>query len=397
MSVEGQVGKNDIRSLAEKNAIIANIIRALEERDDFLLLGHKSPDEDCVASMVAFGLIASKFNKSVSIYTCDVLHEQFAYLLSIATYNSIRVICGPDAPVEGVGAIVLLDTPKPDMIDDDEEIRAMAANPSVLKIEIDHHLGADASYFGDEGYRLVAEASSACELVGYLALKLDADEELKRRRGIGELLTRNLVLAILTGIIADSHMGKYIKTRRERWFFERFSSIFDRMLAQKTRAGSRNFASKEEVFDALASLSTEEEECYRRMMERRRRSRLVDSVVLPRDEAMALRAGYGEDTLTAVARTVADSLAEEGGHLGLIAYHDDPTISDFVQFRVRRSQAFKDFDLREILSRLSIENGGGHPGAIGFRFHEHEVQDIATFAAELIVRIEALIAAEGRA
>ena len=133
--------------------------------------------------MVAFGLIAAKFNKAVTIHTCDVAHEQFAYLINIATYNSIRVLCvsGDRGPH---GAVVLLDTPKPDMIDDNETIRAIAADPSVLKIEIDHHLGADASYFGDEGYRLVASASSACELVGYLALKLKSDEELMRRRGI---------------------------------------------------------------------------------------------------------------------------------------------------------------------------------------------------------------------
>ena len=391
MSVQGSFGKSDIPSLAAKNLVIRNIAHALEERDGFLLLGHKSPDEDCVASMVAFGLLASKFNKSVSIYTCDVMHEQFEYLLSIATYNSIRVICGADAPLEPVGAIVLLDTPKPDMIEYSDEIRTIAEDPSVLKIEIDHHLGADASYFGDPGYRLVASASSACELVGLLALKLESDTALMRRRSIGELLSRNVVLAILTGIIADSHMGMYIKTRRERWFFERFSSIFDRMLAQKTRVGSHNFASKEEVFGALASLSTAEEECYRRLMERRTATAYFRSVVLPPAEADELRSSYGEDTLTSVAKAAADGLAEECGYLGLIAYQDDPSVSDFVQFRVRRSQNFKSFDLREILANLSIENGGGHPGAIGFRFHRDEVPDIAAFAASLIVKIEAML------
>ncbi|MGO8694273.1 MAG: DHH family phosphoesterase [Rectinemataceae bacterium] len=394
MKRNGPSEKRDIRTLVEKNAIVRNIARALEERDGFLILGHKSPDEDCLASMVAFGLIAAKFNKAVTIHTCDVAHEQFAYLINIATYNSIRVLCVSEAPADPMGAVVLLDTPKPDMIDDNETIRAIAADPSVLKIEIDHHLGADASYFGDEGYRLVASASSACELVGYLALKLESDEELMRRRGIGELMTRNLVLAVLTGIIADSHMGKYIKTRRERWFFERFSTVFDRMLAQKTVAGSHNFASKEEVFKALASLSTEEEDCYRRVMERRRTSRLVQWVVLPRAEASELRSLYGEDTLTAVARAAADGLAEEGGCLGLVVYPDNPEVSDFVQFRLRRSQSFTSFDLRDILSRLSIENGGGHPGAIGFRFHAREIDDIDRFAAKIVAEVEALIGGE---
>ncbi|HUW39700.1 MAG TPA: DHH family phosphoesterase [Rectinemataceae bacterium] len=391
MREDRPVEKRDIRSLAEKNAIVRNIARALEERDGFLLLGHKSPDEDCLASMVAFGLIAAKFNKTVNIYACDVAHEQFAYLVNIATYNAIRVLCGSEIPEGPVGAVVVLDTPKPDMIDAGAAIRAIVDDPAVLRIEVDHHLGADASYFGDEGYALVAEASSACELVGYLALKLESDGELMRRRGIDELLSRNLVLAILTGIIADSQMGKYIKTRRERWFFERFSSVFDRMLAQKTKLGSHNFASKEEVFAALASLSTDEEDCYRRVMERRIVSHLVRYVVLPAEEAAALRALYGEDTLTSAAKAAADGLAEEGGYLGLVAYPDDPGVSDFVQFRLRRSQSFTSFDLREVLSRLAIENGGGHPGAIGFRFHSSEVEDLERFAVDIVSKIEALI------
>ncbi|MDA8425333.1 MAG: DHH family phosphoesterase [Treponema sp.] len=391
MRAGGPVEKRDLRSLAEKNAIVRNIARALEERDGFLLLGHKSPDEDCLASMVAFGLLAAKFNKTVTIHACDVAHEQFAYLVNIAAYNSIRVLCGNEVPESPVGAVVLLDTPKPDMIDASEAVRALIEDPGVLRIEVDHHLGADASYFGDEGYALVAEASSACELVGYLALKLEADEDLMRRRGIDELLSRNLVLAILTGIIADSQMGKYIKTRRERWFFERFSSVFDRMLAQKTKLGSHNFASKEEVFAALASLSTDEEDCYRRVMERRRVSRLIQWVALSSEEVSALRGLYGADTLTSAAKAAADGLAEEGGRLGLVAYPDDPEVSDFVQFRLRRSQGFTSFDLREVLSRLAIENGGGHPGAIGFRFHSSEVDDLERFAEEIVSKIEALI------
>ena len=110
------------------------------------------------------------------------------------------------------------------------------------------------------------------------------------------------MLAVLTGIIADSHMGKYIKTRRERWFFERFGAgVLDRMLAQKTVARTHDFASKEEVFKALASLSTEEEDCYRRVMERRGfAARSMGRA--SRAEAVESCGGlYGEDTLTAVA------------------------------------------------------------------------------------------------
>jgi nanoRNase/pAp phosphatase (c-di-AMP/oligoRNAs hydrolase) len=84
--------KADIRSIAEKNKTALRIADALLERDGFLLIGHRNPDEDCIASMVAFGLLASKLSKDACIYVCGHLHEQFSYLLNICTYNAIGVI-----------------------------------------------------------------------------------------------------------------------------------------------------------------------------------------------------------------------------------------------------------------------------------------------------------------
>jgi c-di-AMP phosphodiesterase-like protein len=46
--------KTDITSIAEKNRIVLRrIAEALIERDGLLLIGHRNPDEDCVAAMVA--------------------------------------------------------------------------------------------------------------------------------------------------------------------------------------------------------------------------------------------------------------------------------------------------------------------------------------------------------
>lgn len=385
------IAKVEFPSIAAKKRTAAAIIRALEERDGFLLVGHRNPDEDCVAAMVAFGLLAAKLNRTVYLQIGGSVAGQFGYLLNICTYNSIAVL-GLDAPVPGpVGAIVALDTPKPDMLELGPSADRLLESPHVLKMEVDHHIGADSTYFGDEGYRLVSAASSASELVGYLALKLDADEALRARWQLGEIMTRNLVLAVLTGIIGDSRMGKYLKTRRERWFYELFSSRFDRLLAQKTRAGTGNFASKEEVFEAIASLSSEEQECFEFMMSRRRASPSIGYALLDEDEVGRLRESYGDETMTTVARSVADALAEESGRLGLLAYPDHPELSGFVQFRVRRCHSYRELDLRSILERLSISNGGGHPGAIGFRFPKEEVPDLESFARGLVGELEGLV------
>lgn len=387
-----QSSKMDLASIAEKNRVTRRIAGALLENDSFLLLGHRNPDEDCVAAMVALGLLASRLNKNVCIYLSGSVHEQFSYLLNICTYNAIAIVRDEMPMPMGIRVVVALDTPKPDMIEANDEVKAILADPGVLKMEIDHHLGADSSYFGDEGYRLVTAASSASELVGYLALKMDEDPRFGQAQGGESLLARNFVLAVLTGIIADSRMGKYLKTKRERWFYERFSSLFDRLLAQKTNLGSGNFTSKEEVFEAIATLSAEEQECFVRMMESRGSLPSLEYVILGEPEVAALVAEFGVDVVTTIAKAVADALAEDGGRLGLVAYPDPPAVSELVQFRVRRSHSYRALDLRDILGQLEVTNGGGHPGAVGFRYPKAVAPNFLVFAMGIAARIDELAA-----
>ncbi len=92
-----------------------------------------------------------------------------------------------------------------------------------------------------------------------------------------------------------------------------------------------------------------------------------------------------------VARAVANELAEESGRLSLVAYYDKPELSDLVQFRVRRSQAYKKYDLRKMLELFSIEDGGGHEGAIGFRLPRAVIDDYMAFIQGLIEGLEKIL------
>jgi nanoRNase/pAp phosphatase (c-di-AMP/oligoRNAs hydrolase) len=379
--------------LAAKNRIIANIARALEEKDSFIVLGHKDPDEDCISSMVAFALLVNKFNKKAAIVLGPSVQDNFGYLVNICRYNSIDIIRIGEGgfPPWRPDALVLVDTPKPEMIDHLELYAELRRDASVLKIELDHHLEADSAYFGDPDYRLVFEASSSCEIIGRLALKLSGDERIKEKYQIEELLSRNLVLAILSGMIGDSQLGRYLKTSRERWFYARFSALFERMLQGKTRSGSGNFSSKEQVFQALTALSNDESACYDFMSKGRARIGRVAFSVLGPEDSRHLFSTYGNDTVVVVAKALVDSLAESGGGLGLVGYFDDPALSPFTQFRLRRSQSFTGIDLRDALGLLGMKNGGGHPGAVGFRIEREQVPDIAAAAAEFARILNAMI------
>lgn len=382
--------KKAIRSIKAKNTVIENIVSAIVGRSSFLMLGHYSPDDDCISSMVSFALVLRKFSADASVYLGTPPHERFRYLLDICRYNSIHLLDLAAHLPAGIDTIVVCDTPKPSMIDASPRIHELLKSPGILRIEIDHHIGADSGYTGDEGYRLVTEASSASELVGHILLKLEGRKDLLERYQVGELLSRNLVLAVLTGIIGDSHMGQYLKSRREKKYYEIFSTMFNGMLARKTVKKS-NFFTMDEVFGELQKLSKAEAGCYLAMWERRRLSASIAAVALSERVMAPLHEGNDEETIVSTARAVADALAEESGKLGLVAYFDNPKKSDLVQFRVRRAAGWKRYDLRELLKLLAIPNGGGHEGAIGFRVPRDQVPDIDEYVGRMVQTIEAAI------
>jgi len=377
------VSKHLIPSTREKNQVIANIVEALTRKQGFLLLGHRSPDEDCIASLVACALRAGKFAKPVSIYLGSRVHEHFRYLLDICRYNGIPVLGSTDLIRTKVDTLVVCDTPKPGMIEASEEVMGLLHTRRMLRIEVDHHLGADSEYFGDPGYRLVTEASSASELVGQILLWLRSRPALLEQYNIQDLVSRNIVLAVLTGIIGDSRMGELLQTKKQKRYYELFSTMFKQMLASSTVRES-NFSDMNQVFQEIQKQTRCEARCTSFFMQRRQRSgRIAYALLSDRDSARLARS-FDSDTIVATARSVADSLAEESGRLGLVCYCDPPSDSNLVQFRLRRSRRYKGFDLRRVLEIFAIQNGGGHEGAIGFRLPRGEVPDLPAYVDKLL-------------
>ena len=384
--------KERIKTIAEKNRIIKAIIKRMITSDDFLLIGHKNPDEDCIASMIALSLLLSKFSKTASLYISKKINSHFEYLLNICKYNFINVYRAGDTIPFTPKTIAVLDTPKPSMLEISPQVSDFMNDPESVVIEIDHHLKADSSYIGDAGYCLVDEASSASELVGLLGFKLQKDAELMKSYQIEDLFSRNFVLSVLTGIIGDSKMGKYLKTNRERRFYRVFSMMFDELLASKTKESSGNFSTMEEVFTELERLSEKEDAFFNYMIRRKETlSPYIYSIVLTADDVPFIAENFSNDTVVTVARYTADMLAEESGYVSLIVYYEDPQNSPLIQFRMRRSQAFQGLDLREILDYFKLKNGGGHPGAIGFRIPRNEISSIQNYTKNLITGTEVLI------
>jgi diguanylate cyclase (GGDEF)-like protein len=384
--------KIEIGTIAEKNRIANRIIGEIFARNSFLLLGHKNPDADCCASLVAFAIFLCKFGKDVTIFLPDPAIEQINYLLAICKYNDITVVHDAATDFRGkFSALVILDTPNADMLMKNDSISEMIADPAIRKIELDHHLGADARYTGDRRYCLISQASSTGELIGYLCLKLVARLNAQGIENSSGFFSRNLALAILTGIVGDSQMGRFLKTNRERWYYRIFSRIFERLLAQTTKIGSNNLASMQDIYNLIQSLSSQEKNCFKEMENGLQTSPYIHAIGVGKEKSGELFAHYDNEIIVNVSKYAADKLAEENGKLGMVAYYDDPLLSDFVQFRLRRSASFTGFDLRAILPTLNISNGGGHPGAIGFRIPKDNIPDLDSYMGELLRQIGNLI------
>ncbi|MCL2294209.1 MAG: diguanylate cyclase [Spirochaetes bacterium] len=382
--------KRKIPTIAERNRVIDNVIKVIREESNFLLLGHKEPDEDCIASMVAFSILLRKFYKRVSLLLYKEYHHKFPYLIEICKYNRVSILESEKDIVNTFGVTAVLDTPKPAMLEGGTKITDIIADNNIIKIEIDHHLGADSGYIGDSGNCFADEASSTCELIGYLAFKLNKKNFI-RGYDVSDLFSRNFVLALITGMISDSKMGKYLKSARQKKFYNYFSKRYNEMLLRMTNINSNNFSSMDEIFDELKKLSDEEINCYHYFYDRKKSSKHIAYIIIDKNDAYSLYKEFKKQLIPSIARRMADDLSEESGYLSIIAYYDHSDDSDLIQLRMRRSHTFSKIDLREVLKKLKIEDGGGHPGAVGFRVKQEAVPDLKKFAEEIISKVENIL------
>lgn len=383
--------KTRIRNRRTRRALVNRFIDTLENRRSFLITGHSNPDEDCVASMTACALLLGKFHRPSVIVLGRECWKKFPYLLAICDYNSIPVAGSPDEIGSGFDTIVVVDTPKPDMMEFRDTLLPLMKNTGTIVMELDHHLGSDGEYIGDPEYRFVDEASSTCELIAYLAVMIFRKRSLIGRCNLGDLFTRNFVLAVITGIVGDSKMGQYLKSRRKKRYYRRFSHLFNRMLIEKTNKGSGNLSNMEEILGELEKLSKEEQECCKFFNANKHARPSISWIALDEQATRSLLESFEIEVIVSVAKYTADVMADESGMVSLVAYYDHPARSNSIQFRMRRSRYYKQVDLRKVVEQLGIKDGGGHKGAVGFRVPKNQVSNFSDFVENIISRIVEII------
>ena len=393
--------KGPLDSLVVKNRIINNIIDAFIQYKSFIIFGHRYPDEDCIGSAVALALFLKKILRTVTLVFELPTRKPILFLKKICDYNHIPVIDPAKFRQRQAEALIACDTAKPDILDIHPVLQSMLSNPDILTIELDHHLGSDSRYIGNRGYCLVDEATSTAELVFNMLLKFNKNTALRNTIGVGELINRTVALSILIGMLSDTKNGQYFPNPH---FQHRYASQLNALNAVLRRGtyNRHNFFSSDQIIEAfgdqligsnnITKLSAVERRIHTYMLKHVKQYTHLRAIILNHDQSHDLAQLCDAHIIRQCMRITVESLLDTPDSIAVVGYFEHTDMTQ-LELKMRRAQGFATVDLREILRIVHITDGGGHPGAVGFRIPDISEQLFDTRARQLVADIDSAIGA----
>ncbi|MEK9156460.1 MAG: bifunctional oligoribonuclease/PAP phosphatase NrnA [Patescibacteria group bacterium] len=161
---------------------LARFRRILDEKNSFLLICHESPDGDGIGALLALGELLRNRGKKVVLICRDCVPRVFAFLAGSVGIQNDFLLADHDA-------IILLDNG--DLHRTGFADRISVSRHRIPIVNIDHHPKNDIWKMASANIADKA-ASSACELVYNLAMRLDWP------------ITPTVATALLTGIYTDT-------------------------------------------------------------------------------------------------------------------------------------------------------------------------------------------------
>lgn len=162
---------------------LIDIFQKIQQADNVLILGHKTPDEDCLGAACTFGCYFDIVGKKHTIFNVDRVSENFSYISgSDKIINDIN-----ELETKVFDLILILDTGSLEYSGAKEYLEK--AKEKVFIINIDHHKSNQ--YFGNMNL-VDSDASSASEIV-YNLFKYNKIH-----------ISKEMANCLLAGIIADS-------------------------------------------------------------------------------------------------------------------------------------------------------------------------------------------------
>jgi phosphoesterase RecJ-like protein len=165
---------------------LAEIVRALEERDGFILVGHQIPDGDCIGSLVAMQLALQAMGKRSIPLLQDALPPNYYFLPGAEQIT----FTAEGRDYSAYPCVIYLDCADHERIGD--QVLAAIAHTH-CSINIDHHM--TNNKFGD--LNLIEDKAANGEIVYALI------------RALGVELTADIALALYTAIVMDTGNFSY--------------------------------------------------------------------------------------------------------------------------------------------------------------------------------------------
>lgn len=164
----------------------------IEANNDFLLIGHQSPDGDCLGSLLAFGEFLKNQGKEASIACRDLAPEVFSFLPGIGSIKR-------DFLMGNFDAIFLLDNGDFKRTGFSDRLRELNKK-KVPIVNIDHHQKNDLWKIVNVNH-VNDEASSTSELVYDIII------------GMNGTITPKMATLLLCGIYTDTGGFQHVNTK----------------------------------------------------------------------------------------------------------------------------------------------------------------------------------------
>ena len=370
-----------------------NLDRAVSlvgEKESFLFCGDIDPDS--IGSMVSLALFLRLMDKQASVILPNGLNENLRYLINILSHNSIRILKTENdikTLRSDVQVIVVCDTANAKLVPFCSVLLEEFVEKNVQVIEIDHHFGADSEAVTKDGIKLFREANATTEIIGELLQNLAR----KFPETVDPFSQRNILIGLITGLLGDTAGGKVIPLRKDfdYWMEKLRGKLTQNTRWRKAKGGrlgdSKNskFESPEKIREYLDHLSSEQEEYLAVLKDRIDKKdgfgflNLMSSAF---KEVENICKPKRSDWFVDILGFLLNHIPEEAGKVGVVCYEGKNAEGESCIFiKLRRSNAYDGFDLRQMEEPIKkafggyYMGGGGHSGAASFRVASHDEKE----------------------
>ncbi|MFQ5673229.1 MAG: bifunctional oligoribonuclease/PAP phosphatase NrnA [Nitrospinales bacterium] len=367
----------------EKN--LQEAVSLIQNHETFFFSADLDPDS--VGSMLSLSLYLRLLGKKVYMVLAEGLGQGLDFMHKIIEFNSINVIPSEQDIVsikDKVDLVIFFDTANTKLVPFYSAICKHLLSRNVPVIEIDHHFGADSEEMTEYGIKLFRRANANTEIVAELLASLEKTNP----DFPNPFHQRNILLALITGLLGDTLGGKVVPLKEDYTYWmetlgDTFSSMThgDKADDDKPSGDKKiHFSSSGQIFNYMNRLDDEKQQCinlFTQKLDTRGGVACLNLLDSTYAQVKDVCRPFDSEWFSEVRLFLVNMVPEQAGKVGIIYFNGkNAGGEDCIFIKLRRAVNYAGFDLRETEQEIrrvfpgdSYMGGGGHPGAVSFRIH----------------------------